>query len=297
MGSVADRIARNIVASRKSKVVDLAGWREGKATAREAGFTGNPARDSLAHLDPCHATYVMANNFTSVVCDSVSAMREARNFVRIVAGAEEEYLPSGPPMSPLTVSYFAMWSLFDVRFGRSRETMGSCVLRIFAEFDDCPPWLVGAVNRMQQSRMGFFVHSGSDGEAVFLREVGTREVISCTVPAGYAGCDGQIWFVRVLPPPARMCPHHIVLNTPYVIRDYPERAWADYLDRELARMKKRAPLRADDALGWLMKYGPHPNHWNEYIFTAYTDAEHDVIFLTGIPDIPESLPHGPARRG
>ena len=46
----------------------------------------------------------------------------------------------------------------------------------------------------------------------------------------------------------------------------------------------------------LMKYGPEPNHWNEYILCAYTGDRKEAIFLTGIPDIRESLPHAPADR-
>ena len=88
---------------------------------------------------------------------------------------------------------------------------------------------------------------GSEGDATLLREVGTRETVSCTVPAGYAGGEGEIWFVRVLPPPHELCSRHIVFTTPYVIRDYPESAYAGHL--------------------------------------------HEAIFLTGIPDIRESLPH------
>ena len=45
-----------------------------------------------------------------------------------------------------------------------------------------------------------------------------------------------------------------------------------------------------------MKYGPDPNHWNEYIFCAYSGHKDEVIFLTGIPDIRESLPHASAYR-
>ena len=138
--------------------------------------------------------------------------------------------------------------------------------------------------------MGFYVHCGSEGEGVLLCEVGTREVVSCTVPAGYAGGEGEIWFVRVLPPPHSLCRRHIVFTTPYVIRDSPERAFIDYLERELARMKAKKPPRTEDAHGHLMKYGPGPNHWNEYILCAYSGHQAEAIFLTGIPDIRESLP-------
>ena len=42
-------------------------------------------------------------------------------------------------MSPLTVSYFTMWSMFDVRFGKSRETIGQCAFMRLAPVFDFPP--------------------------------------------------------------------------------------------------------------------------------------------------------------
>ena len=46
MGSVADKIARKIAAQGRSKVIDLAAWREGEEIARDAGLDD----DRLAHL-------------------------------------------------------------------------------------------------------------------------------------------------------------------------------------------------------------------------------------------------------
>ena len=289
MGSVANKIAKKITTSGKSKVVKLASWREGRKMVLEARVTDD-AINRFQGYDPCHAVYIFAQNVSSCMAESISVMREAKGYYRIVGDAEDEYLPGGPPLSPLTGSYFTMWAMFDVQFGSSRETMGSCILRIFPEFD-CPSWLMETVEQMQQSRMGFYVHCGHEGEGVLLREVGTREIISCTVPTGYTGFKGQIWFVRVLPPTNRLCRRHIVINTPYVIRDYPERAFVAYLERELGRMMRMKPPRTDNAHGHLMKFGPDPNHWNEYILCAYSGHQYDAIFLTGIPDIPQSLPH------
>jgi hypothetical protein len=291
MGSVADKIAKKIAAQGRSKVIDLAAWREGKEIACEAGLDD----DRLAHLlsegyDPCHALYIFGQNVASILGEQISGIKEAKGFAKIVGNAEEEYMPGGPPMSPLTISFFFMWSLFDVRFGSSRETMGTCILRAAREFD-CPPWLSDIFGQMQQSRMGFYVHCGSDGEWILLREVGTQEITTCQVPTGYTGRQGQIWFVRLLPPPNGLCSHHIVFITPYVIESYPEQAFVDYLERELARMEAKKPLKTDDRHGHLMKYGPDPNHWNEYIFCAYAGCQHEAVFLTGIPDIRDSLPH------
>ena len=83
-----------------------------------------------------------------------------------------------------------------------------------------------------------------------------------------------------------------MLTSPYVIRDWPERAFVDCLERELARMTAKKPDQTDDLHGHLVKYGPDPNHRNEYILCGYTGHRADAIFLTGIPDIGESLPYG-----
>ena len=61
-------------------------------------------------------------------------------------------------------------------------------------------------------------------------------------------------------------------------------------------MKAKKPPGTDDAHGHLMKFGPDPNLWNEYIVSAFSDYRHEAIFLTGIPDIRQSLPHASAYR-
>ena len=292
MGSVADKIAEKLLSSRGSKIVAHSSWREARKLALEVGFGDDgPVPGRFADLEPCHARYVVAENIVSMLSEAMCGMKEVQGYVTVAGDAEDEYMPVGPPMSPLTVSYFSMWAMFDVRFGRSRETMGSCILRIAAAFD-FPSWLTDAIEGMQRSRMGFYVHCGTDDDGVLLREVGTREIVSCSVPAGYAGREGEIWFVRVLPPPHHSCPRHIVFITPYVIRDYPERAFVDYLERERTLMTagKKSPGK-DGGHRRLMKYGPDPYHWIEYIHCAFTDYQYDAIFLTGIPDILESFPH------
>jgi hypothetical protein len=37
-----------------------------------------------------------------------------------------------------------------------------------------------------------------------------------------------------------------------------------------------------------MKYGPRPNHWNEYISEAYVQHRHEAIYLAGLPRDPAS---------
>jgi len=61
--------------------------------------------------------------------------------------------------------------------------------------------------------------------------------------------------------------------------------------REVGRMGSRNLPGKLEASAYIMKHGPTLNHWNEYIFCAYTSHQHNAVFLTGIPDIKESLPH------
>jgi len=46
------------------------------------------------------------------------------------AYAEDGYLPSGPPMSPLTNSYFSCWGFFDLCVGQNKETFGTVTIDV-----------------------------------------------------------------------------------------------------------------------------------------------------------------------
>ena len=73
MGSVADKIAKKILSSGGSKVVDLASWREGRKMAIEAGFGDDGlALGKLAGRDPCHALYALGQNVASLMAESIS---------------------------------------------------------------------------------------------------------------------------------------------------------------------------------------------------------------------------------
>ena len=189
-----------------------------------------------------------------------------------------------------------MWAFFDLQFGSSRETMGTCILRV-AESTGMPAWIAGIVRPLQESRMGFYVHAGLDGSMVLLKDIVTQEVLRCHSATGYSGERGQLWYTRLLPPPAALnVGHHVVFTTPYVVLDGTERRFLDYIERETARMSASGPGKAVDAEA-LLKHGPTVNHWNKYIFLAYVNHQTDAVFLAGVPDIRESLPQAEEGEG
>ena len=51
--------------------------------------------------DPLHAAYVAAQNFTSFFMEEVTQFPEFDSYWKIYGPAQKEYVPDGPPISPL----------------------------------------------------------------------------------------------------------------------------------------------------------------------------------------------------
>jgi hypothetical protein len=110
-------------------------------------------------------------------------------------------------------------------------------------------------------------------------------VCRAIVPTGYSGKKGELWYVRVLPPPIRGSQEHVVFTTPYIVLHPGLHDWLAYFSRtfpDTARI---------DEYERHMKYGPTREYWNDFVFEAYVNYRMEAIYLAGLPDIPESRPH------
>ena len=233
--------------------------------------------------DPLHAAYVAAQNFTSVFAEAVSQFPEFDPYCRLVGPAEEEYMPGGPPMSPLTMSYFTAWAFFDVRFGPDGETIGGCLLDV-ADLLEMDPFTVETIRRFQGSRMGVYEHCGAEGARCRLKELVTDDDFTCHVAAGYRGKAGELWYVRLCPPLHGLADYHVAFTTPYVLSGFCKADWTAYLNKSLL-----GSADTRKALHEFLKFGKGPNAWNEFIFRAYHHHQADAIFLAGLPDVKSSL--------
>lgn len=287
---LADKVLKKMRGIVGAKVVELSAVAEGKGRA-EALQQTVASSDELAGFHPAHGLYVYAQNQTSVMAEQLTLLPETDRLRRLLASAEDEYMPSGPPMSPLTSSFFTCWAFFDACVGVGQETIGTTTMAVGKAFgmDD---ELLRVIGLMQASRMAVYVHEGNDGEAVMLRELVTNRVCRSICPSGYAGHAGELWYARVLPSPCAGVDEHVVFTTPYILLAPDERGWLEYFDRTLPRETQEKFI---DAYHRHMKWGPNRNHWNEFVMQAYVNHSHDVIFLSGLPDIPESLPHSPVN--
>ncbi len=237
--------------------------------------------------DPLHAVYIAVQNITSVFAECVSVLPELKSYYKTVGNAEEEYMPDGPPMSPLTRSYFTTWAFFDFRFGGDHETIGTCLCDLGGQLG-LHPGMVEAVRLYHDSRMGIYEHCGTTGGQIHLEELVTGRKLSCICPAGYMGKPGELWYVRLCPPLADVAAYHVIATTPYILTQASRTDWTAYLNRAMLSLGTQ-----DDGkqLHELLKHGPWTHHWNEFIFQGFHHAQRDAIFLAGIPDVKGSLPH------
>jgi GNAT superfamily N-acetyltransferase len=153
-------------------------------------------------MDPVHAANAFVQHISSAIAEGVSHLPEMKNYARIVGAAEDEYMPSGPPMSPLTASFFTTWAFYDLRFDGT-DTLATCLI----EANDVVcmnPDQLDALKKLTDSRMGVYEQVGTDGPHVRLRELVTDADLAATIqntlnevhvlyvegtPAGFAGLD------------------------------------------------------------------------------------------------------------
>jgi hypothetical protein len=239
-------------------------------------------------LDPIHAVYAFIQQFSSYVAEVVSQLPEMKAFAKLAGDADDEYMPMGPPMSPLTLSFFTCWVLYDLQFGKDGDTLGNCIIDANDIYWLNPDQL-DALKKLSESRMGIYEHVGMSAGYVRLKELLTGEEFVCLCTSGYQGKAGELWYVRRLPPlMPELATFHVLFTTPYILIETTIDDWMQFLKRTLPKVKGK---NNRDRLHRLLKFGLSTNYWNEFVFKAYHHHHAEAIFLAGIPDLKATLPH------
>lgn len=282
------RIAESLIATFQAQAEEL------QQVAEQ--FTGGlpadmPSPQELAEqgYDPQHVLYIAAQNFASLFGESACELEEFEPYAEAAEQAEDEYMPSSPPMSPITSSFFYTWSLFDLRFGVDQETVGSCLLELMRSME-APEDMLAVLEKYCNSRMGIYEHLGEQAGKVRLRELVTGDEIRCHSTSGYRGKKNELWYVRLCPPVNDEFDYHVAVTTPYVLTESSAEDWTAFLTKHLIAAEDKR-----QALHDLLKFGSDSVHWMEFVFQAYHHYQFDAIFLAGIPDVAVSLPHSPVH--
>jgi hypothetical protein len=287
-------IARKVIAAgrkhQRQQVVDLPTVRTARDEMQKIIDRAIPSSDIGAQY-PGFAAYLYVTNWALGVVEATQDLKDLWRHIDRLAKAEDDYMPDGPPMSPITRSMFCAWSLWDLTVGVKRESLGSILLAI-GQDQGMDPLFLGVLETLVESRLGLHVHEGTTDGVVVLRELVTGELRRCVCPAGYEGDPGEVWLARVLPPPAESIAEAVVVTTPYVVENPGPAGWQAYLDRTLPK------IASDPRTAYvrLMKRGLDERFWLEYVFEAYTSHQAEAVFLMGLPDIAESRPHSRVNR-
>ena len=280
MGKMAETLRRSFSSHINKKIIDISSVKEGKKMATDSFEALKEIKNEVntGKADPLHYAYASSVSLISHCMYALVGLKEMKGFRKATKSQEELYMPSYPPMSPLTDSYYCMWELADFRFGSDRETLCSIFLDLADTLkissDD-----IKLAKIISNSRMGIYEICKIKRDKIFFKELLSDECFWCVTP-DYKGSIGDVWYTRILSSPPEYADYSISLTTPYVLLSE-KKDWVSYFKRNDVNQQN---------LHQFMKFGPSKNYWNEYIFYGYTNYTDQAIFLKGIPDIPYSLP-------
>ena len=296
MGPISKKVIAGLEKANNQKIIDFNELKQAKVYAQDLDKT-IISEDALSKYDPLHAVYIYAQNKVSVLVEQLSGLPALSKLTDTLGQADDLYLPSSPPMSPLTQSYFTCWGFFDLCVGIKKESFGTVILDLLKN-QKADPGLIKTIECMQDSRMGIFIHKGHLERYIILEELVTGKEIKVFAPSGYHGKRDEIWYARVMPEPFQDLNYgySVVFTTPYILINLRGNRgssakrddWEAFFDRNLKAAGKKDKIKAYESF---MKYGKNKYFWNEYIFEGYVNYQEDMIMLAGLPDIPLSMPH------
>jgi len=282
MYNITKKLLKNIKKTKSRKIFEINDLKKIKEIKSEVSKIYKKLNDDHEY-DPVHKIYILVQNLISIFAEDVSGYPDFDEFAEIIEQTEEEYMPQGPPMSPLTMSYYNFWALFDLKFGDENISVGEIFLEISQTFN-LDPDIISAVDNYNKSRLGLYIQSGHEDSKIILKELCSNKVYKCICPAGYLGEKEDIWLTRLVPNIYDIEDYSINVITPYIIYGYSEKDWLEFLKRNIDEKNNLA-------LNDFFKYGLDKYYWHNYIMDAYSNFKRSHILLTGIPDIKGTKPH------
>ena len=286
--SIIPKVRARLFAAKAQNIlpVDMLAQSKRKVDQNLAALT-TPEELIEAGKDPVFALYASVQQMLSLCTELLLELPELRAFRKRLVELQDDYMPGYPPMSPITGSYFAMWTQCDLRVGNGPDTMASIFAGIGSIFGIEADQLA-LIQILADSRMGIYEHCGMHDGMITLRELATNKEFPFVGNSGYIGNKGELWWVRAVPPPMASISYWVGMGTPYVLRTPGQSEWLALFARNGIRSDE---VEYQQRLNQFLKLGPEPRYWSELIFEGYSSHNSGAIFLDGLPDVPESRPH------
>ncbi|MBN1604806.1 MAG: hypothetical protein JW915_24565 [Chitinispirillaceae bacterium] len=248
----------------------------------------NNGSESITDFQYYMAVFNICMEFTEQVLDSNPMLNDFNN---MIYDKQEEYMPSGPPMSPITKSFFNSWMALDALIN-NKLTLGLLFSRYIQE-KKVMRYAAKAMDNLNDSFVSLYQVVGGDLKKTFLWNLIEKREIEASIPiydysvATYSPAIGEIWYARILPPLNQEQNIHTIFGTPLVFRHTNREDWERYLARRIAGGDKNV-----EELKMHLKYGESFGYWMEFVFQVYSNHTREVIYAEGLPDIKDSRPHG-----
>lgn len=288
MGKLSAKIAKRLKKTHSLKIVDLTEYRECKNALLKEWEQLRDAESLIKKgLNPQHAIYIAAQNMLSFLIEMLSDLNEFDRLNKIIVQVEEEYMPSWPPASPISLSYFFTWSSFDVRVGIDKESYTTCLLDL-SKILNLSEDICHLFTLMASSRLGVYKVIEQTNGNVLLEELFDQRQYLCVMPNQHPFHAGELWLARLLSPIHKSLDAHVIFTSPYVLMST-EKAWQSFFERTIIGIRQ-TPV-TEKAYSCFMRNGLSNKYWLEFIMQSYSRHTDNAIYLMGIPDDSRSRPH------
>ncbi len=247
-------------------------------------------------LPPAVWAYSRVQNMAAIMAETLLDLPEMEPLAALWVRTRTDFPPSLPPDGPIYPSYIEIFSLFDLWTGSFRETTGA-LLGSLGEHLRLDPDFLRLLDLLNQSRLGIYHCEEIRNGRPILREIATGRLESPAISSGYVISQDEILLIRILPPPGPSFGESVILSTPFVLVSPGLLSWKYYVGRASLPFDAESGTPSE-AYRTLMKFGKKWSDWPKFIVRAHLKSEEDAVFLSGLPDVPGSLParSSPQRR-
>jgi hypothetical protein len=231
---------------------------------------------------------------------------------------EDEYTPGGPPQSPVYDSFSTQLVLGSVRQRIGNETPYSVLARLLLR-DPSRARLQSMAQSLADSRFDLYRVKAASRNDAELEPVRGGGAFSVRIIDPFLR-QGDFGLMRVL----RFDDKLFIADSPYLLKAS-EDDWREHLSRvvaqrqgspaasapqkasklsskEQARRRQKDKARAnredpDEIIKRYLQFGLSDRYWFDYVMDAYAGERRGIVFLAGVPDRPDLLPHSADYEG
>lgn len=238
---------------------------------------------------------------------------------RLHEDVEEQYMPGGPPQSPVYDSFAMQFVLGCVPQGIGNETPYSVLARLLLR-DPTRARLQGMAQCLADARLELYRVKAASANDAELEPVRGGAAFSARLTGPFLR-KGDFGLMRVL----RFDDKLFIADSPYLLKAS-EEDWREHLTRVVARQQqgrtaapatrnasklsskeqarrrqkdkaKAARHEPEEVIQRYLQFGLSDRYWFDFVMDAYAGERNGIVFLAGVPDRPELLPQSTEHDG